>query len=89
MKFYFKRPWNETTGDPLTDSWGTATYFFETDLNGNVLRQLEVYEKGRRLKYAPDYSQDDYGGLSEVPLNLEEFKEFEITKREFEDKWRQ
>lgn len=88
MNIYFKRHWYETTGAPLTDDWGTSTYFFETNQSGDVLRQLEVYENGLRLKYTPEYLQDNYGGLSEVPLNIEEFKEFEITKDEFEDEWR-
>jgi len=89
MNLYFKRFWDETTGDPLTQNWGTATYFFETNKSGEVLRQLEVYEKGQRLKYTLENLQDDYGGLSEVPLDLEEFKVFEITEDDFEDEWQQ
>lgn len=88
MNHYFKRHWDETTGGSLTDSWGTSTYFFETNLDGDVLRQLEVYENGKRLIYSPGHIQDSYGGLSEVALDLEEFKEFEITKEEFEASWR-
>ena len=86
---YFKRYWNETTGDTLTNAWGTSTYYFETEENGDVLRQLEVFANGRRLKYTSDYVQDKYGGLSEVPLDLTEFEKFKTTKNEFENAWQQ
>ena len=45
MKHYFKRQWEETTGDELTDTWGTSTYFVETDEQFNVIRQIQVFEK--------------------------------------------
>lgn len=44
---YYKRYWNESTGDDLTDSWGRSTWFFETDENFNVLRQITVFESGQ------------------------------------------
>ena len=47
---YFKRNWNETRGDQY-DSWGKSVWFFETDNNGEVLRQIEVYDNGKVLKY--------------------------------------
>jgi len=87
MNRYFKRPWDETTGDLSTDDWGSSVYYFETDQTGDVLRQLEVFTNSRRLKYTTEYLQDEYGGLSEVPLDLDEFKEFEISKDEFEKEW--
>lgn len=89
MTFYFKRFWEEITGDILTDNWGTSTYYFETDENGGVIRQLEIFANGKRLKYTTDYSQDEYGGLSEVSLDLTEFENFKITKTEFENSWQQ
>ncbi len=89
MSYYFKRPWDEATGDPLTENWGTSIYFFETNENGDVLRQLEVFEIGKRLKYTQEHLQDDYGGLAEVALEHEEFKEYRISKDEFETAWNQ
>jgi len=83
---YFKRYWEETTGDGLTDSWGTSYYYFETDDQLNVLRQLQVSENGQILKYDTEYLEDKFGGLSEVLLD-EEFEPFEIDKAEFEQVW--
>lgn len=83
---YFKRYWDETTGNDLTNSWGTSYYYFETDDQLNVLRQLEVFENGQILKYDTEYLEDKLGGLSEVPLD-EEFEAFQIDKTEFEQIW--
>lgn len=66
---------------------GNIYLFFRDKPGWDVLRQLEVYENGKRLRYSPGLIKDNYGGLSEVALNLEEFKEFEITKEEFEGAW--
>ena len=85
--YYFKRYWDETTGDPSTNSWGTSTYYFETDAEGEVLRQLEVYQNGQRLHYDQNKMEDEYGGLSNVPLDLTEFDQFKIDKKEFEQAW--
>ncbi|ANE51312.1 hypothetical protein [Flavisolibacter tropicus] len=87
MTQYFKRFWDETTGDPLTDSWGTSTYYFETDINGDVLRQIEVYSNGRKLKYDSVHIEDEYGGLSQAALDLDGFSEFKIDQQEFEEAW--
>lgn len=84
---YFKRNWDETTGDELTDDWGKSVYYFETDNEMNVLRQIEKYENGKHLKYDSEYLEDKYGGLSEVQLELAEFSEFEIGKEEFNQVW--
>lgn len=84
---YFKRHWNETTGDPLTGSWGTSTYYFETNGTGDVLRQLELYQNGRMLRYHQKYVEDDFGGLAKLPLDLTEFEAFTIDKATFEEVW--
>ncbi len=87
MNLYFRRAWDDITSDPLTEDWGTSTYYFETGQNGKVFRQLEVYANGKRLKYTSEHLQDKFGGLSVVPLDLAEFGEFQITKNEFEEAW--
>jgi uncharacterized protein (DUF433 family) len=87
MTLYFKRHWNETTGDEPTDTWGTSDYYFETDEEGNVLKQIQVFVNGNCLKYDLDYLDDKYGGLSEVPLDLSEFKEFQISQSVFNKVW--
>ncbi len=84
---YFKRFWDETTGDPLTTSWGTSTYYFETDLKGEVLRQIEAYQNGQILCYDQNNVEDEYGKLSNEPLELIGFDEFKIDKEEFEKVW--
>jgi uncharacterized protein (DUF433 family) len=85
--FYYKRYWDETTGDEFTDSWGTSKYYFETDSSFFVLRQIQIFENGQILKYEKEYLEDKYGGLSEIPLDDYEFKEFQIKKDEFEQMW--
>jgi hypothetical protein len=67
---YFKRHWNETTGSPKTDSWGTSFYYFETNTEGCVSKQMIVFENGRTLKYSDLNIEDKYGSLTSEPLNL-------------------
>lgn len=84
---YFKKLWDETTGDELTDSWGTATYYFETDEQLNVLKQVEVYQNGKMLKYDEQNIEDAFGGLADQPLDIEEFAGNEIVAAEFFTIW--
>ncbi len=84
---YYKRDWDETTGDDPTDRWGTSTYYFETDDEGNVTRQLQVFKNGKTLKYDTEYIEDKFGGLSEATLDHEEFKPYHIHGDEFERLW--
>ena len=89
MNYYYKRDWEETSGEPLTASWGTSTYFFETSDSGEVLRQVQVFYNGEKLKYDSVRVEDEYGGLADVPLDLNEFEEFKIEKDFFENAWHQ
>ncbi|WP_282042745.1 hypothetical protein [Winogradskyella flava] len=84
---YFKRKWNETRGDKY-NSWGKSVWFFETDNNGEVLRQIEIYDNGKVLKYDNQNIEDEFGGLADQNLDLTEFIEFTIEKEEFENKWK-
>jgi hypothetical protein len=84
---YYKRQWGETTGERLTDSWGTSTYYFEIDGDNFVLRQIQIFENGKGLKYSRDFIQDDYGALADQPLDLDDFARFKIEKTEFEEAW--
>jgi len=83
---YFKRHWNESTGNDLTASWGISCYYFETDSQLNVLRQLQIFENGQVLKYDKEYLEDELGGLSELALD-EDFAPFQIDAVEFEKVW--
>lgn len=62
-------------------------YYFETNEEGIVLRQLQQFNNGRNLKYCTTYIDDKYGGLSEVGLDLKAFQDFEINPAEFEMIW--
>lgn len=83
---YYKRPWDESRGDEY-DSWGTSIYFFETDLSGAALRQLQIYKDGHILKYEDSYPEDGYGMIAACPLPVDEFEPFRITKTDFEKAW--
>ncbi len=87
MTQYFKRNWDETTGDELTDSWGTATYYFETDSDLNIIRQIQVFQNGQVLKYHQEFMEDEFGMLSDQQLDKDEFEEFSIDNSEFTDTW--
>jgi uncharacterized protein (DUF433 family) len=83
--YYFKREWVESTGEDLTDGWGDSTYYFETDRQFNVLRQMQIFKNGKALKYDLEYLDDKFGGLSESPIELDGFTE--INKIEFDQLW--
>jgi hypothetical protein len=67
---FLKRLWNETTGNPKTNNWGTSVYYFQTDEKGDVLKQITVYDNGKILKYSNLHIEDEFGGLSEVALDF-------------------
>ncbi|MEY4904026.1 MAG: hypothetical protein RLZZ292_1841, partial [Bacteroidota bacterium] len=84
---YYKRPWNETTGDPKTDDWGTAVYYFETDAQGDVLKQIVFYQNGKTLKYSNLHLEDKFGGLTDQALDLTDSGYISIHKKEFFTLW--
>lgn len=86
MNKYFKRKWNETRADEF-ESWGTSTWYFEVGTDGYPIKQIELYENGNRLKYHSEKTFDDYGGLGDQALDVNEFKSFEIEKTEFDNEW--
>jgi|SRR5690554_5311407 len=73
---YFKKFWDENSGDELTDSWGNSTYYFETDLHLNVTKQLQLFQNGKMLKYDHQNLEDEFGFLTDQPL----FKSLSTTK---------
>ena len=85
-KLYFRRRWEETRGDEF-DDWGFSTWYFETDLKGLPIRQVECYDNGKVLKYDNIKQFDNYGQLGEHELDLSEFNKFEITNDVFESIW--
>ena len=87
MSLYFKRYWNETTGDPITDKWGYSTFYFEANSDGIVMRQIQVFDNGMILKYGPNYQEDEFGVLTDQSLDLVEFDSFKIDQSEFDRIW--
>jgi hypothetical protein len=83
---YYKRHWNDIKSDQF-ESWGTSIWYFEVDNDGYPTRQMEVYQNGNRLKYHLNKTFDDYGGLSDLPIDLSEFEYFKISKETFEKEW--
>ncbi len=83
---YFKRHWDGTRGDSYND-WGSSIWYFETDLDMCVTRQIEVYANGNVLHYDRKHIEDKYGGLSEKPIDADDFAPFVILQSEFEQAW--
>ncbi len=84
---YFKKNWEETTGDELTDDWGVSIFYFETDDSLNVLKQIQIFENGNILKYDELNNEDEFGAMADQSLEEEEFLDCEITKEEFYNIW--
>jgi hypothetical protein len=49
---FYRRRWAETRGDEF-NGWGHSVWFFEADDDGWSVRQVEVYDAGRILRYGP------------------------------------
>lgn len=84
---YFVRDWPESRGDEH-DDWGASRWFFETDDQGAVIRQIEVYASGPTLRYDREHDQDAHGRLSEKPLDLNEFQVFKTDVETFRAAWK-
>lgn len=83
---YYKRHFNEIRTEK-SEIWGTCDYYFETNQNGQILRQIEVYENGKELKYSDEFIEDEYGFLADQPIDLLDFENFVINKSDFEYQW--
>jgi len=86
MTTYVKRHWNELRGGEH-DAWGTSWWYFEVDDKCRVLRQIEQYDSGVRLYYGDQHIEDEFGGLSQIPLNLSEPGYTAISSQDFEAAW--
>lgn len=84
---YFKKKWEETTSDELTDDWGVSIFYFETDDSLNVFKQTQIFENGNILKYDELNNEDEFGAMADQSLEEEEFLDCEITKEEFYNIW--
>ncbi len=83
---YYKRHFDEPRTEQ-SEVWGTCDYYFETNQNAEVLRQIEVYENGKTLKYGEQFKEDEFGFLADQPLVHSDIENFEINKTDFEYQW--
>jgi hypothetical protein len=83
---YYKRRWDESRGDEH-DEWGLSIWYFEVGDDGFPARQLQVYDGGPALKYDEAHLDDEFGGLGDQAIDLEEFAPFEIDGPAFETAW--
>jgi hypothetical protein len=86
MPNYVKRYWNELRGG-AHDAWGTSWWYFEVDDKGWVLRQIEQYDAGMRLRYGEQNAEDEFGGLSQIPIDLSEPVYSAVSQLDFEALW--
>lgn len=61
--------------------------YFEADDDLWISRQIEVYADGTVLQYDREHLDDRYGGLSEKPIDVDDFAPFAIMQAEFEEVW--
>ena len=47
----------------MHDAWGTSWWYFEINDKGWVLRKIEQYESGMRLRYCQQHAEGEFGGL--------------------------
>jgi hypothetical protein len=87
MLSYVKRYWNEPRGDEH-DGWGMSWWYFEISAKGRVFRQIELYDSGVRLCYSEQDAEDEFGRLSDTPIDLSDRKCGVISSQEFEAIWR-
>ena len=83
---YFTQIWDEERNDEYA-SWGTSTWYFETNNTDHVLKQITVYKNGKTVKYTEENQEDAFGGLCEGPLTIDDCDGEIITKEEFYLLW--
>ncbi|WP_430816394.1 hypothetical protein [Carboxylicivirga sp. RSCT41] len=83
---YIRRKWNETRGDEY-DHWGNSIWYFETEKDGTVKRQVEEYSIGIIIRYDSEFSHDNYGMLSDMKLDLSDTEFESIPEADFNKKW--
>ena len=86
---YTKFRWDEDRGDQHA-AWGGSWWYFETGVDGYVVRQVEVYDTGVRLRYGPGREDDEFGGLSQGhESELDRSADEELSAEQFEIVWAQ
>lgn len=83
---YFTQYWDENRDDEYAD-WGFSNWYFETNEADEVLKQITVYNNGKVTKYDNNHLEDEFGGLCEGTLTIDDCDGEEITKEEFYQLW--
>lgn len=83
---YYKRHFDEIRTEK-SEIWGACDYYFETNESGEVLRQIEIYQNNKTLKYSEQIIEDEFGSLADQSIDLLDFEKFAITKNDFEYQW--
>lgn len=83
---YFKQFWDENRDDEFA-SWGTSTWYFETNSDDEILKQITIYKNGTIVKYSEDKLEDEFGSLGDQKLTIEECDGAVISKEEFYKLW--
>jgi hypothetical protein len=83
---YFTQIWDEEREDENA-SCGTSIWYFETKEADQVLKQITVYKNGKIAKYHADKQEDEFGGLCEGALTIDDCDGDVITKDEFYALW--
>ena len=83
---YFKYFWDGDPGEEMA-GWGTSWWYLEADARGNVSRVLQSYAAGQVLRYDEQLPEDEYGGLPEHNLDLDDTEPTEISCEEFFEAW--
>lgn len=83
---YFTQFWDEERDDENA-SWGTSTWYFETNEEDEVIKQVTIYQSGKTLKYSAENAEDEFGGLCMDTLTIDDCDGDVISKEEFYTIW--
>lgn len=85
---YAKYRWNETRGDEHSD-WGASWWLFEFDVDGTILRQVELYDRGVRTRYSQQHQEDEFGRMTYGSIHdFDREPDHRLSADEFEAEWR-
>ncbi|KAB8333689.1 hypothetical protein SD80_012205 [Scytonema tolypothrichoides VB-61278] len=82
-KRYYIGYWPEARSDEY-GHWGGATYYFECLSSGYPTRQIEIYDNGIVLIYNEQHISDQFGMLSDKPIEPFHKELREVSVDDFE-----